>query len=202
MSSILVPENVVIVDVEGNGQSPPDIVEIAILQFGNGIVEFGNCKNWLLKPPKTILRRVSEIHGITNKMVANCQCWDDIKAEVIDALKDNWIVAHNARVEYDVLCRHLPNFEPFGFIDTLRFSRTISPTQSSHSLDSLLDHFSIVLPDTLGPRHRASCDVFATALVFQALMRESVCHSWEGLCKLACDPKLPSGLGVRQEKLF
>jgi DNA polymerase III epsilon subunit-like protein len=78
-------------------------------------------------------------------------------------------VAHNARVEYDVLRRHVPGWEPSTVLDTLRLARALWPGLGGYNLDRLLDHAGIVLGDATGQRHRAAFDVQATALLFLAL---------------------------------
>ena len=38
-----------VVDVEGNGQQPPDLVELAVVPIVGGII--GQPASWLMKPP-------------------------------------------------------------------------------------------------------------------------------------------------------
>lgn len=202
MTDILLPSPLLVVDVEGNGQTPPDLIEVAVIEFSLKDIDPASGRSWLIKPQKTILQRVSRIHGITNKTVSSCPTWEQVKDEIGAVLNNSWIVAHNAKIEYDALTRHLPGWTPEGIFDTLRLSRAVWPELSSHSLDSLITHTSVEIADTAGTRHRALYDVLATAGVLQALIQDSNCRSWDGLCRLACDPKLPGGLNAIQEKLF
>src|SRR5207249_873985 len=78
-------------------------------------------------------------------------------------------VAHNARVEYDVLRRHMPGWAPETVLDTLRLARTVWPGLGTYNLDRLLDHAGISLADEWGQRHRAGFDVQATAQLFISL---------------------------------
>lgn len=41
-----------VVDVEGNGQQPPDLVELAVVPITSG--EIGEPIRWLVKPPHSI----------------------------------------------------------------------------------------------------------------------------------------------------
>lgn len=41
-----------VVDVEGNGQQPPDAVEISIVAIKNGSI--GQARNWLIRRPRPV----------------------------------------------------------------------------------------------------------------------------------------------------
>lgn len=202
MTDILLPSPLLVVDVEGNGQTPPDLIEVAVVEFNLQNSNPSIHESWLIKPPRPILPRVVRLHGITNKDVSSSLTWDDVKDEIRAVLKNSWVVAHNARVEYDALTRHLPGWAPQGMIDTLRLARAVWPKLPSHSLDSLILYSTVDLASARGTRHRALYDAYATAGILRALIHSSNCRSWEGLCRLACDPKLPGGINVIQEKLF
>ncbi|WP_158293090.1 MULTISPECIES: exonuclease domain-containing protein [Kribbella] len=57
------------VDVEGNGQQPPDLVEISIVPIQNGTI--GQPKNWLVRPPRPITAMARHFHRITDDEVAD-----------------------------------------------------------------------------------------------------------------------------------
>jgi DNA polymerase III epsilon subunit-like protein len=44
-----------VVDVEGNGQQPPDLVELAIVPIVGGVI--GEPVSWLIKPPRAVKYR-------------------------------------------------------------------------------------------------------------------------------------------------
>lgn len=59
-----------VVDVEGNGQQPPEIIEIAALPIDDG--QLGPATTWLVKPRKPISPIVTrKVHGIRNADVAD-----------------------------------------------------------------------------------------------------------------------------------
>src|SRR5689334_10224908 len=58
-----------IADVEGNGQQPPDLVELAVLPITDGVI--GEPVSWLVKPPQPITYFATSIHGISGKDVAS-----------------------------------------------------------------------------------------------------------------------------------
>ncbi|MGH8940668.1 MAG: hypothetical protein ACRDV2_15175, partial [Actinomycetes bacterium] len=58
--------------------------------------------------------------------------------DVLATLHGAWICAHNASVEYQVLRRHLPGWQPAGVIDTLRLAPATYPDSPKHNLDALI----------------------------------------------------------------
>ncbi|MGW4720935.1 3'-5' exonuclease [Nocardia sp. NPDC004260] len=62
-----------VVDVEGNGQTPPEIIEIAILPVSGATVGVDDMRSWLVRPARPITPIVTrKVHGITNADVAEC----------------------------------------------------------------------------------------------------------------------------------
>ena len=83
-----------VADVEGNGQRPPDLVELAVLPITDGVI--GEPVSWLVKPSRPITSFATSIHGISGKDVASAPAFADIEHEVRRALADRVLVAHNA----------------------------------------------------------------------------------------------------------
>jgi exodeoxyribonuclease X len=99
--------DLVVVDVEGNGHNPPEIVEIAVLPVGD-TVTYTDVRSWTIRPQMPIAAVVTRtVHGISNLDVADCPSWSEVAATVGQVLEGRVLVAHNARVEYRVLrtCR-------------------------------------------------------------------------------------------------
>lgn len=65
------PRRLFIVDVEGNGATPPNLVEVAAIPVENGEPQPAAARTWLVRPPAPIPPRITRIHGITNEMVAD-----------------------------------------------------------------------------------------------------------------------------------
>ncbi|MBN3055165.1 MULTISPECIES: 3'-5' exonuclease [Pectobacterium] len=175
---------ILIVDVEGNGHTPPDLVEISILKFDPYSISEHQNHTWLIKPKNSIKRVVTRIHGIKNSDVASSPVWDDIKEEVSLLLEGAWFVAHNAKVDYDVIKRHIPEWEPVGIIDTLRLARCVLPNAPSHSLEKLM-RYTGLLPDGSSSFHRASFDVQATSELFKFLIDKANFSDWNEVCKVS-----------------
>jgi len=179
---ILPTAPIVIVDVEGNGQNPPDVVEIAIVTYP--AQDSKAYASWLIKPDAPITWQVERIHGIDNAAVSLCPAWGEVQAEVQRHLEGKWFVAHNASVDYSVVKRHLPSWSPIGVIDTLKLSRHVYPNASSHSLEAMLT-LTGLRSQVSEQLHRAGDDAYATALLLDHLFKKSKASSWAEICKIA-----------------
>lgn len=160
--------NFVVVDVEGNGQARPDLVELAAVPIVGGVI--GEPLSWLVKPDAPIKFFATKIHGLSNKDVADCPQFEAVKVDVLMALSHPAIVAHNAHVDLGVLQRKLTGWEPPEVFDTLKLARRLVPGLDSYRLGNLVEAYSLAegLPDDLSP-HRATYDALVTARLFVLL---------------------------------
>ena len=94
-----------VIDVEGNGQQPPDLVELAVVPIRSGVV--GEPASWLVRPGGPITHFATRIHRLKNEDVARAPLFTDIADQVLAALDVPALVAHNAHVDVDVLNRKL-----------------------------------------------------------------------------------------------
>jgi len=158
----------VVVDVEGNGQQPPDLVELAAVPVVDGVI--GEPASWLVKPESPIKHFATRIHGLTNNDVAECPTFEAVKLDVLMALSHPAIVAHNAHVDLGVLQRKLTGWEPPEVFDTLKLARRLVPGMDSYRLGNLVEAFKLAegLPDGLSP-HRATYDALVAARLFVLL---------------------------------
>jgi len=154
-----------VADVEGNGQQPPDLVEVAVLPITDGAP--GEPVSWLARPPRPITRLAASIHRITDADVADAPVFAEIEPEVRRALAGRVLVAHNAHVDVGVLRRELGGWEPPEVFDTLQLARRLLPGRPSYKLGALVAALSLDqgLPPGLAP-HRAAYDVLVTARLF------------------------------------
>lgn len=157
-----------VVDVEGNGQQPPDLVELAVVPIVGGII--GEPMSWLVRPETSILHFATRIHGLTNKDVADAPVFATIKDNVLQALEADALIAHNAHIDVGVLRRKLDDWQCPEVFDTLRLARRLIPGQPSYKLGALVELFKLAegLPDGLSP-HRATCDALVAARLFVEL---------------------------------
>ncbi|MGH3696929.1 MAG: 3'-5' exonuclease [Pseudonocardiaceae bacterium] len=155
----------VVVDVEGNGQLPPDLVELAAVPIVGGII--GEPSSWLVRPDQSITHFARKVHGITNEQVADAPVFAAVEAEVLKALDASALIAHNAHIDVGVLQRKLSEWECPEVFDTLKLARRLLPGRQSYRLGSLVEEFKLAsgLDDLLQP-HRATYDVLVTARLF------------------------------------
>ncbi len=157
-----------VADVEGNGQQPPELVELAVLPITDGTI--GELVSWLVKPLRPIKYFATSIHGISGKDVASAPAFAGIKHEVRRALADRVLVAHNAHVDIAVLRRELGGWEFPEVFDTLKLAKRLLPGRPSYKLGALVKALSLDdgMPPGLEP-HRAAYDVLVTARLFVRL---------------------------------
>ncbi|MEQ9080761.1 MAG: 3'-5' exonuclease [Sandaracinaceae bacterium] len=162
-----------VLDLEGNGYQPPDLVELAVIHVDVGIASAP--RTWLVKPDQKISRRVSQIHGIRNADVANAPTFAQVSEDVFAMLDGRYVVAHNATVDWKVLRRKLPQFQPPGVLDTLRLARAVYPGRESYSLSKLLVGLDLQerLKGVDGQLHRATYDAAAALELLLHLVEES-----------------------------
>lgn len=159
----------VVVDVEGNGQRPPDLVELAAVRIVDGII--GEPIDWLVRPDQPSTSFARRIHGISNEDVEGADIFADVEASVLEALDADVLIAHAAHVDVGVLQRKLGEWECPEVFDTLKLARRFYPGLPSYKLGALVSKFSLdfgLAPD-LQP-HRAPYDALVCARLFVALV--------------------------------
>lgn len=196
-----------VVDVEGNGQQPPEIVEIAVLPLAPDLdPTLADLRTWLIRPARPITGLVTrKVHGISNDDVAHAPRWTEIATEIAAALAGRIVVAHNAAVERRVLRNHLPGWDPPMVLDTLRLAKAVWPDlPGGYGLDNLIAHRGLDTAATdkntvdtepkIGPiatqmrRHRAGYDTWMTAALLIALIGDSGLN-WDHLAAAARLPE-------------
>lgn len=154
-----------VVDVEGNGQQPPDLVELAVVPIIGGTIQ--EPISWLVKPKRPITYFATRIHGITKQDVADAPSFGTIADDVRQALGMPALIAHNAHVDTGVLKRYLPQWDVPEVFDTLRLAKRLLPNQPGYKLGLLVKALGLAhdLPGDLAP-HRATYDALVTARLF------------------------------------
>lgn len=179
---------VVVVDVEGNGQQPPDIIELAALPVTDTTTQ-ADLHVWLIRPPRPISALVTrKVHGISNADVAACPAWSDVADDIGALLTDRVLVAHNASVEHRVLRSHLPTWQPPLVLDTLRLAKHRWPGLDAYALDKLTAHAHLDTSGLPGQRaHRAGHDTWCTFQLLCRLLQDSELD-WATLVTIAALP--------------
>ena len=183
-------KHLVVVDVEGNGQQPPEIIELAALPVDqdSGGAE-ADMRSWLIRPQKPITAMVTrKVHGIRDVDVADSPAWSDVAADIAALLADRTLVAHNASVEHRVLSAHLPEWQPPVVLDTLKLAKYVWLDLPGYGLDKLITHAGID-PGGFGGtgRHRAGYDAWCAWQLLLRLVEDGE-MDWVGLVKVAALP--------------
>ncbi len=157
-----------IVDIETTGglAKRDKITEIAIVLYdGTQVIDQYQT---LVNPERSIPPYISDMTGITNDMVADAPLFCEVAKDIVLKTEGAIFVAHNARFDYGFLREE---FARLGYtysrkqLCTVRLSKKMLPQLRSHSLDSLIRHFSLKVDN----RHRALDDALATTEVFSRI---------------------------------
>jgi DNA polymerase III subunit epsilon len=182
---LLRDEEWVVVDVETTGGSPGHghrVIEIAAVRVrGSRIVERYSS---LVNPGRPIPRMITVLTGIDDRSVAHAPRFEEISADVADALRGRVFVGHNASFDWRFVSSELERCAGLTLtgrrLCTLRMARRLLPHLTSRSLGSLAEYFGIGMET----HHRALDDAEATAhllLRFLDTLSERDVHDWRDL---------------------
>ncbi|WP_267086739.1 3'-5' exonuclease [Xanthomonas sacchari] len=152
----------VVVDVEGNGQEPHDLIEIATVQIVDG--QALAPRSWGVRPPRPITDRVVHIHGITNEMAEKFEPWSANAQEILAEMAGRVVVGHNVSVDARVITHTQPDWQPLALIDTHALAKHVLPGRNEYSLNSLV--FDLLPHIKVWTHHRAADDALVTAQLF------------------------------------
>lgn len=170
--------NYVVVDTETTGLSIEDgarLLEIGAVRVRGD--RLAGTYTRLVNPHRTIPPRISELTGITGRMVRNQMDVQEAMAEFTGWLEPgDIIIAHNAGFDYrflDMACRETFGeeqwFFPHMFLDSLELSRLVHPEQPRHSVARLIRRYGIGRME----RHRALSDALQEQKLYECLRREA-----------------------------
>jgi len=162
------------VDIEGNGSTPPEIVEIAIVEVRSLLLQRRRME-WLVKPRAPISPHVTRIHGITDEDVARSPDIAEIADDVMTWTSGGKILGHNVKVELDAITRAIPEWRPTVAIDTLKLARLALPGRNSYSLENLgtdLGLSEVAARESGKGHHSALFDSILTGLLFIRIVSE------------------------------
>lgn len=162
-----------IVDIETTGgkYNEEGITEIAIYKHdGKQIIDQFIS---LINPKRPIQPYVTNLTGISNKMLRSAPKFFEVAKRIVEITKDCVLVAHNAKFDYRILSLE---FERLGFkferknLCTVELSKHLIPDLPSYSLGKLVRFLGIPMSD----RHRASGDAMATTKLFELLLNKDL----------------------------
>lgn len=156
----------VVVDVEGNGQTPAELVELATVQVRERKVQC--VRAWGIRPTAPITDHARSIHGISNEQAARFPPWSAISQEILPELDGHVVVGHKVDVDARLIRHAEPGWQPLALVDTLALARKVMPGQPSYALSALIKQ---LLPEAelSWQRHRAEGDALVTAALFLKL---------------------------------
>ncbi|SEI74376.1 DNA polymerase-3 subunit epsilon [Cyclobacterium xiamenense] len=160
-----------IVDIETTGgfAAQHRIIEIAVV-FHDGEKITGHYQQ-LLNPRRSLPAFITGLTGIDAGMLADAPDFSAIANDLWDLLEGKIFVAHNVSFDYNFVkqafAQENKDFKPRRLC-TVRLGRKIFPGLRSYSLGQLCEARGIRVKD----RHRALGDAWATALLFEQMLRE------------------------------
>lgn len=154
----------VVVDVEGNGASPQEIVEVAVVHVRRG--RLATERHWMVRPETPITPQATRLHGITNQDVDDRPSFAGIAPDLLAELGSTPVVGHHVGVDAGLLRRQLPGWRPETCIDTLRLAKHALPGASDYGLQAL---YRSVVGGEESTAHRAPEDARMTARLFLSL---------------------------------
>jgi len=168
----------IVLDLEGTGAQHKDqegIVELSAIRIRSG--EITNEYFYrLVNPEIDIPPMISKIHGLKNTDLLNEPKFKEVSSDLLEFINGQNLIGHNVQVDYRLLKRKLPDYEPSLVIDTYKLVKNRVKGLKSYGLDNLIMHFHIEdqlkdLPIKRG-RHSAYYDALATAHLFQKVLRQ------------------------------
>jgi predicted DnaQ family exonuclease/DinG family helicase len=172
-------------DFETTGLDPNNerIIEIAAVRYVNG--KAVDRYVTLVNPEKNISDLISDITGITNKMVSPAPLEKDIVENFITFLGDDPLVAHNISFDLSFLKalhdRHDIMWIDHDTYDTLLLARAFLFDQPAFNLGTISEFFSL---STEGA-HRAENDTENTGTIFLELIRIAAGYPLELMSRIA-----------------
>jgi DNA polymerase-3 subunit epsilon len=164
----------VVFDTETTGLEPSkgdEMVQIAGVRIVNGRMLRGEIFNSLIHPGRTIPRLSSEVHGVTDAMVADADPLPLVLPRFHRFVGDAVLVAHNAAFDMKFLTlRQAEAGISFTnpVLDTVLLAAAVFGADESLTLDTLADRFAIKI--AAEERHTALGDSLATGYTFLKLI--------------------------------
>jgi DNA polymerase-3 subunit epsilon len=163
----------VVVDVETTGGSPRTghrITEIAAVVVRDGqVVEIFER---LVNPDRPIPFFITQLTGISDRMVFDAPRFEEIVPDVVMSLAGNVFVAHNASFDWRFVSTELERAvgkTPTALtLCTVRLARALLPQLPRRTLDHVAHHYGVQdiaarYPLKRGTRHSAAGDAIVTA---------------------------------------
>jgi DNA polymerase III epsilon subunit family exonuclease len=172
-----------VVDVETTGGSPRSghrITEIAVVVVREGRI--GEIYEQIVNPDRPIPPFITQLTGISDRMVHGAPRFADIVPDLVTALAGNVFVAHNAGFDWGFVSAELERAvgrTPTALtLCTVRMARLLLPQLPRKSLDYVAHHYGVRdvatrYPLKRGTRHSAAGDAIVTAHCLMRLIDDA-----------------------------
>lgn len=164
----------VVFDTETTGLLPSsgdEIVQLAAVRIVNGRRIETEVLDTLVNPGRSIPQSSTNIHGITEAMVADAPSIENVTRRFHKFAQGAVLVAHNANFDMAFLNRYAQRLGlqfDNPVLDTVLLSAVVFGGSENHSLDALVARLGVHLPEEA--RHTAIGDAVATAEVLLKLL--------------------------------
>lgn len=183
----LLDETYVVFDFETTGfnaRSGDSIIEVGAVKMCNGDILETFCE--LINPNRELPRKITEITGITDKMLENARSEEEVMKDFIEWFSNYPMVAHNAKFDASFMESAYAKYD-FGtfdntIIDTLELSRLLDPSSARHNLSVLTRKYKIEFDET--SHHRADYDAKATALILYKMFLKLIDNNINNLLEI------------------
>ncbi|MGI6108293.1 MAG: exonuclease domain-containing protein [Eubacteriaceae bacterium] len=173
-SSIIdLPSDYTLIDIETTGLSPyyDSIIEVSAIKYRDD--KHTDTFSTLVYPGFEIPEFISQLTGITNKMLIDSPEFKQIANPLFDFIADDTLIGQNVSFDinflYDILDRTASKYLANDFVDTLRLSRKLYPDLNSHSLDTMIEYLEL---DESRDLHRSENDCMLTNQMYQIMKKE------------------------------
>lgn len=171
-SSIIFPDDYVVVDIETTGLSPQydEIIEIVAVKYKCG--ERVDTFSTLVRPEYEIDEYITELTGITNEMVATApkitECIADFKEFIGNAIIIGYNVNFDINFLYDNLLVCCNEYLSNDFVDVMRIAKRVLPELDHHRQKDIAKYYGI----SIDGAHRAEADCLMCENCFNKLKQE------------------------------
>lgn len=164
-------DTVIVVDFETTGMSPDQgdrVIEVGAVKLDRGeVVDRYQC---LMNPGMRINGFIENYTGITNAMLKQAPCCEEVMSEFADFIGDGNLVAHNASFDrrfLDAECCRIGRRYKGEFACSMLTARRVYPDAPNHKLGTLVA-FNQLPSD--GTFHRALADAEMTAHLWLGML--------------------------------